>query len=93
MRAAARRAGPAPYTEVFDLFVLIATIFAGLAAWIEGRDFHYRASRPRCFVFQLPEELSPGGIRNTFCQMVVSQHPLHIKVFHTDDLVLIHQCG
>ncbi len=53
----------------------------------------YRASRPRSFIFQLPEELSPGSIRNTFCQMVVSQHPLHIEVFHTDDLVLIHQCG
>jgi hypothetical protein len=24
---------------------------------------------------------------------VVPQHPLHIEVLHTNDLVLIHQCG
>ena len=93
MRAAARMTGTAPYTEVFDLFVLVATISTSLAARMEGRDFHYRASRPRSFIFQLSEELSPCGIRNTFCQMVVSQHPLHIEVFHADDLVLIHQFG
>ena len=93
MRAAARMTGPTPYTEVFYLFVLIATIPTGLAAWIEGRDFHYRASRPRSFVLQLPEELSPCDIRNTFRQIMIAKHPLHIKVFHTDDLVLIHQLG
>lgn len=82
-----------PYVEVFDLFVLKSTISAGLAAGEEGRNLHYHSASPCGLVFQLPEEFTPGGIRNTFCQMVVPQHPLHIEVFHTNDLVLIHQCG
>lgn len=81
------------HTEVFDLFVLVSTISACLAAWKEGRNLHYHSASPCGFVFQLPEEFTPGGIRNTFCQMVVPQHPLHIEVLHTNDLVLIHQCG
>ena len=81
------------YAEVFDLFVLKSTISAGLAAGEEGRDLHYHSASPCGFVFQLPEEFTPGGIRNAFCQMVVPQHPLHIEVLHTNDLVLIHQCG
>ena len=81
------------YAEVFDLFVLISTITAGLAAGEEGRNLHYHSASPCGFVFQLPEEFTPGGIRNAFCQMVVPQHPLHIEVLHTNDLVLIHQCG
>lgn len=93
MGASTYRAGPMPYAEVFDLFVLKSTISAGLAAGEEGRNLHYHSASPCRFVFQLPEEFTPGGIRNTFCQMVVSQHPLHIEVFHTDNLVLIHQCG
>ena len=40
MRAAARMTGTMPYAAVFDLFVLVATISTGLAAWIEGRDLH-----------------------------------------------------
>lgn len=81
------------YAEVFDLFVLKSTISAGLAAGEEGRNLHYHSTCPCGFVPQLPEEFTPGGIRNTFCQMVVSQHPLHVEVFHTNDLVLIHHCG
>ena len=81
------------YAEVFDLFVLKSTISAGLAAGEESRNLHYHSASPCGLVFQLPEEFTPGGIRNTFCQMVVPQHPLHIEVLHTNDLVLIHQCG
>ena len=81
------------YAEVFDLFVLKSTISAGLAAGEEGRNLHYHSASPCRFVFQLPEEFTPSGIRNTFCQMVVPQHSLHIEVFHTNDLVLIHQRG
>lgn len=93
MSASAHGAGPMSYAEVFDLFVLIATISASLAAGEEGGNFHYHSTCPCGLVFQLPEEFTPGGIRNTFCQMVVPQHPLHVEVFHTDDLVLTHQCG
>ena len=93
MRAAARGAGPTPYAEVFYLFVLIATISTGLAAGKESRYLHHNSAGPCGFVLQLPEEFTPGDIRNTFCQMVVSQHPLHIEVLHTNDLVLIHQRG
>ena len=93
MGASAHGAGPMSYAEVFDLFVLKSTISAGLAAGEESRDLHNYSASPCGFVFQLPAEFTPGSIRNTFCQMVVPQHSLHIEVFHTDDLVLIHQCG
>ena len=93
MGASAHGAGPMPYVEVFDLFVLKSTISAGLAAGEEGRNLHYHSASPGGFVLQLPEEFTPGGIRNTFCQVGVPQHPLHVEVFHTDDLVFIHQCG
>jgi len=49
------------------------------------RDYDFAV--PRSFVGQLSAELSPAGICDSLCQLMVSDHVFRRKVFDADDIV------
>src|SRR5216684_1757503 len=65
----------------------MTTVKAAFGGWVPLVNLDKSPSIPLCFVFQLPDELTPSHIRDGFCQAVVFDHVLDLQTLDAYDLV------
>jgi hypothetical protein len=71
-------------------------VFAVTAGFAAGRPPINSDENPAvefCFVFELPDELTPRCVADGFGEVFVADHVLHSECFHADRLVLTNQPG
>lgn len=83
------RANPYPDSQIFHVGVPMSTAAAQLAADEGCTDDLFML--PVCLILQLPEELTPEGIRYGLCPIVISYHSSNVEAFHADDVIVLDQ--
>ncbi len=71
----------------------MTTIKASFGGWIPLVNFDDGSAIPLCFVLQLPDELTPSHIRDSFSQAVVFDHILDVQALDAYDLVFAYDAG
>src|ERR1017187_1271913 len=66
----------------------MSTVKAAFGRWVPHVNLDNGTPIPCSLVLQLPDELTPSHIRDSFCQAVVFDHVLDVQTLDTDDLVL-----
>ncbi len=65
----------------------MTTIKAPFGGWVPLVNLDEGTPIPLCFVFQLPDKLTPSHITNGFCQAMVFDHILDVQTLDADRLV------
>ena len=83
-----------PFTDIQrQRFLDVTAIPTALTAGEPTVNFDKSTSVPFALIFELSYQLSPSGIRNTKCQLVVFDHVLNCQIFNYDGLVFAHELG
>src|SRR4051812_2758374 len=66
----------------------MSTVKAAFGGWVPLVNLDNGTAIPFCFVFQLPDKLTPSHIRDGLCQAVVLDHVFDSQALKAYDLVL-----
>src|SRR5258708_1365086 len=67
----------------------MSAVKAAFGKGIELVNLDKHTSIPGCFVFQLPDELTPANIADSLSKAVVLDHVLDSQALHAHDLVFV----
>ena len=60
------------------------------AGWKETTDLHDKLVVPSGLVLKYANEFAPRGIANSFGQLSIADHTLHVEALNTNDVIFPH---